>query len=46
MVATKLGRRLDPHVTSGYTSRRELAGFIDGSLSNLGVDTLDLVQLH
>ena len=46
MVATKLGRRLDPHVTSGYTNRRELAGFIDRSLSNLGVDTLDLVQLH
>jgi aryl-alcohol dehydrogenase-like predicted oxidoreductase len=46
IVATKLGRRLDPHVTSGYTNRRELAGFIDRSLSNLGVDTLDLVQLH
>ena len=37
IVATKLGRRLDPHVTSGYTNRRELAGFIDRSLSNLGV---------
>jgi len=46
IVATKLGRRLDPHVTSGYTNKRELAGFIDRSLSNLGVDTLDLVQLH
>src|SRR6201996_873569 len=46
IVATKLGRRLDPHVTSGYTNRSELAGFIDRSLSNLGVDTLDLVQLH
>ena len=46
IVATKLGRRLDPHVTSGYTNKHELAGFIDRSLSNLGVDTLDLVQLH
>jgi aryl-alcohol dehydrogenase-like predicted oxidoreductase len=46
VVATKLGRRLDPHVTSGYANRRELAGFIDRSLTNLGVDTLDLVQLH
>ena len=46
IVATKLGRRLDPHVTSGYLNKRALAGFIDRSLSNLGVDTLDLVQLH
>jgi aryl-alcohol dehydrogenase-like predicted oxidoreductase len=46
IVATKLGRRLDPHVASGYMNRRELAGFIDRSLLNLGVDTLDLVQLH
>ncbi|MFM0037663.1 aldo/keto reductase [Paraburkholderia strydomiana] len=46
IVATKLGRRLDPHVTSGYTNKRELESFIDRSLSNLGVDTLDLVQLH
>ncbi|MFC4525129.1 aldo/keto reductase [Dyella halodurans] len=46
IVATKLGRRLDPHVTSGYTNKHELAGFIDRSLLNLGVDTLDLVQLH
>ena len=46
IVATKLGRRLDPHVTSGYLNKRELEGFIDRSLSNLGVDTLDLVQLH
>ncbi|RFU44175.1 aldo/keto reductase [Paraburkholderia sp. DHOC27] len=46
IVATKLGRRLDPHVAQAYTNRQALAGFIDRSLSNLGVDTLDLVQLH
>jgi aryl-alcohol dehydrogenase-like predicted oxidoreductase len=46
IVATKLGRRLDPHVTSGYLNKRELEAFIDRSRSNLGVDTLDLVQLH
>ena len=45
MVATKAGRRLSPHVAEGYT-RANLEGFIDRSLANLGVDTLDLVQLH
>lgn len=45
MVATKAGRRLSPHTTSGYT-RANLEAFIDRSRKNLGVDTLDLVQLH
>lgn len=45
IVATKAGRRLNPHVAEGYT-RENLEGFIDRSLSNLGVDVLDLVQLH
>ena len=45
MVATKAGRRLSPHVAEGYT-RAKLEGFIDRSLANLGVDSLDLVQLH
>ena len=44
-IATKAGRRLDPHVASGYT-RQNLTAFIDRSLKNLGVDTIDLVQLH
>jgi aryl-alcohol dehydrogenase-like predicted oxidoreductase len=44
-VATKAGRRLDPHVTEGYTSDA-IEGFIDRSLTNLGVDCLDLLQLH
>lgn len=44
-VATKAGRRLDPHVADGYT-KQNLEGFIDRSLTNLGVDCLDLVQLH
>ena len=46
IVATKLGRRLDPHVANGYANKRELAGFVERSLANLGVDALDLVQLH
>ena len=45
MVATKAGRRLNPHVASGYNGAN-LEGFIDRSLKNLDVDTLDLVQLH
>ena len=44
-VATKAGRRLSPHVAAGYT-RANIEGFIDRSLSNLGVDCLDLLQLH
>ncbi|WP_064692579.1 aldo/keto reductase [Rhizobium aegyptiacum] len=45
MVATKAGRRLNPHVAEGY-SKANLEGFIDRSLKNLAVDSLDLVQLH
>jgi aryl-alcohol dehydrogenase-like predicted oxidoreductase len=45
MVATKAGRRLNPHVADGYT-RANLEGFIDRSLKNLEIDSLDLVQLH
>jgi aryl-alcohol dehydrogenase-like predicted oxidoreductase len=45
MVATKAGRRLNPHNVEGYT-KANLEGFVDRSLSNLGVDSLDLVQLH
>ncbi|MDK1493976.1 aldo/keto reductase [Sinorhizobium sp. 7-81] len=44
-VATKAGRRLNPHVADGYTAAN-IEAFIDRSLTNLGVDTLDLVQLH
>jgi len=44
-VATKAGRRLDPHVTEGY-NRQNLTAFIERSLRNLDVDALDLLQLH
>lgn len=44
-VATKAGRRLNPHVADGY-NRDNLNAFVDRSLSNLGVERLDLVQLH
>ena len=44
-IATKIGRRLDPHVAEGY-NRVNLTAFVERSLSNLEVDALDLVQLH
>jgi aryl-alcohol dehydrogenase-like predicted oxidoreductase len=45
IVATKAGRRLDPHEAERYTAEN-IEQFVDRSLSNLGVDSLDLVQLH
>ena len=45
LVATKAGRRLNPHVPEGYT-KENLSGFVERSLRNLGVEALDLVQLH
>ncbi len=44
-VATKAGRRLDPHVADGYT-RENLTAFVDRSLRNLETDSIDLLQLH
>ena len=44
-VATKAGRRLDPHVSEGY-NLKNIEAFIDRSLLNLGIDTIDLLQLH
>src|SRR5688500_2755058 len=45
IVATKAGRRLSPHVAGGYT-RTNLEAFVDRSLVNLGIERLDLLQLH
>jgi aryl-alcohol dehydrogenase-like predicted oxidoreductase len=44
-VATKAGRRLSPHVAEGY-NRENLTAFVERSLRNLGVEALDLLQLH
>jgi len=44
-VATKMGRRADPHVAEAYTLDA-YRGWTDRSRQNLGTDTLDLVQLH
>jgi len=45
VVATKAGRRLNPHTAEGY-NEANLRGFIEDSLRNLETDALDLVQLH
>jgi aryl-alcohol dehydrogenase-like predicted oxidoreductase len=45
IVATKAGRRLNPHVAAGFT-RDNLAAFVERSLRNLDVDAIDLLQLH
>ncbi len=44
-VASKAGRRLNPHVPEGFT-KENLTKFIERSLQNLAVEALDLVQLH
>ena len=45
IVATKAGRRLDPHIADGYNAEN-LSQFIERSLKNLEVEALDLLQLH
>jgi aryl-alcohol dehydrogenase-like predicted oxidoreductase len=44
-VATKAGRRLNPHTSEGY-NRENIVAFVERSLKNLGVETIDLLQLH
>jgi aryl-alcohol dehydrogenase-like predicted oxidoreductase len=45
IIATKAGRRLDPHTASGY-NRENLTAFIERSLVNLETEIIDLLQLH
>jgi aryl-alcohol dehydrogenase-like predicted oxidoreductase len=45
IIATKAGRRLEPHNSAGY-NRQNLTAFIERSLKNLNSERLDLVQLH
>lgn len=44
-VATKCGRGFSPHNDSTYQPKG-LRKFVEGSLKNMGVETLDLIQLH
>jgi aryl-alcohol dehydrogenase-like predicted oxidoreductase len=45
IVATKAGRQIQPHVSAGYTPAA-LEQYIDASLRNLQLDSLDVLQLH
>ncbi|GGA88301.1 oxidoreductase [Flavobacterium palustre] len=44
-VATKCGRHINPHVNEGYQPQ-VLQKYVEDSLQRLGVETLDLIQLH
>jgi len=44
-VATKAGRRLDPHVAGSY-NRANLTAFVERSLKKLDTEAIDLLQLH
>ena len=44
-VATKCGRRLQPHIADAYQPAA-LRQFVEDSLRNMQLETLDLVQLH
>jgi aryl-alcohol dehydrogenase-like predicted oxidoreductase len=45
IVATKAGRQIRPHVSAGY-STEVLNRYVEDSMKRLGVEALDLVQLH
>ncbi|MFP4095295.1 MAG: aldo/keto reductase [Cyclobacteriaceae bacterium] len=44
-IATKCGRRTQPHKAENY-SPEKLVGFVEDSLRNMGLETLDLIQFH
>jgi len=44
-VATKVGRMATPHVPNAY-NQANLTRWVDKNLENLGVEALDLLQLH
>ncbi|WP_020532754.1 aldo/keto reductase [Flexithrix dorotheae] len=45
VIATKSGRRLNPHNAEGY-NEKNIRGFIEDSLKNMGLEQIDLLQLH
>ncbi len=44
-VATKIGRRSNPHDAQSYT-RANLTGYVERCLQNLEVSAIDLLQIH
>ena len=45
-VATKAGRQINPHLAEGYYNKELMESYVDQSLSNLNVETIDLLQMH
>ena len=45
-VATKAGRRINPHEAVGYYDKDLMESFVDRSLKNLNIETIDLLQMH
>ncbi len=44
-IATKCGRQIQPHTATGYTAAK-LINYVEESLRNMRLETLDLIQLH
>jgi aryl-alcohol dehydrogenase-like predicted oxidoreductase len=44
-IASKCGRRLNPHNVEGY-NRENIRGFVQDSLNNMKLKSIDLIQLH
>ncbi|MBF9251669.1 aldo/keto reductase [Pontibacter sp. 172403-2] len=44
-IATKCGRQIQPHTNEGYTPEK-LISYVEASLKNMKLETLDLLQLH
>jgi aryl-alcohol dehydrogenase-like predicted oxidoreductase len=44
-VATKCGRKLNPHTNEAYTPQA-LRKFVEDSLKNMEIEQIDLIQLH
>lgn len=44
-IATKCGRKLSPHIDQSYQTEA-LRKFVEDSLRNMGLETIDLIQLH
>lgn len=44
-VASKCGRQINPHTNEGYKPE-VLTGFVEDTLKRMGLETLDLIQLH
>lgn len=44
-IATKCGRKIKPHIAENYTPQK-MVEFVEASLQNMGVECIDLIQLH